>query len=74
MADVIVIGGGPAGSYTALTLAKAGVSTLVLEAKKEIGLKVNCTGIVSLECANRFQNREQTATRGLSSCHYQPAH
>ena len=35
--DVIIIGGGPAGSTAARYSAKEGVSVLVLDGKKEIG-------------------------------------
>ena len=39
-AEVAVIGAGPAGAATALTLARAGVSTVLLDDAQEMGLKV----------------------------------
>ncbi len=36
--DVVVIGGGPVGSYAALNLAKLGVKVSVFEEHPEIGL------------------------------------
>ncbi len=54
MHDVIVIGGGPIGSYTAGRLAEKGHKVLVLEKKQRSGESVCCTGIVGLECVNRF--------------------
>jgi len=52
--DVIVIGGGPIGSYTASRLAKEGYEVLVLDKKLVPGEGVCCTGIISRECVNKF--------------------
>jgi len=40
--DVIVVGGGPAGSMAARFAARAGVSVLMLEKDREIGIPVRC--------------------------------
>ncbi|MBE0430549.1 MAG: NAD(P)/FAD-dependent oxidoreductase [Dehalococcoidia bacterium] len=48
--DVIVVGAGPAGSYTAYELASAGHDVAVFEAKSAVGVNVCCTGIISAEC------------------------
>lgn len=40
--DIIVVGGGPAGSWTAKNAAENGASVLVLEKDREIGLPVRC--------------------------------
>jgi digeranylgeranylglycerophospholipid reductase len=40
--DVVVIGAGPAGSIAARTAAQAGLSTLLLEKRQEIGSPVRC--------------------------------
>ncbi len=47
--DVIVVGGGPAGSMAAYAAAKKGVSVLMLEKDKEIGVPVRCAEAVGKE-------------------------
>ncbi len=54
MYDVVVIGGGPIGSYTAGKLAEAGHDVAVLERAPQAGTGVCCTGIVSQECVSAF--------------------
>jgi len=50
MYDVIVIGAGIAGSYTAGELARLGYSVAVMEKNPEPGYKTSCTGIISPAC------------------------
>ncbi|MCJ7812049.1 FAD-dependent oxidoreductase, partial [bacterium] len=45
--DVIVVGGGPAGSWAAKHAAEKGVSVLLLEKDREIGTPVRCAEGVS---------------------------
>ncbi|MBI4286401.1 MAG: NAD(P)/FAD-dependent oxidoreductase [Chloroflexi bacterium] len=52
--DVIVIGGGPVGSYIAGCLARHGHGVLVLEQREKLGAPVCCTGIISRECVADF--------------------
>jgi len=52
--DVIVVGGGPVGSYVAYKLAAVGYDVAVLEQKEKLGGRVCCTGIISQECVNTF--------------------
>jgi len=40
--DIVVVGAGPAGSSTALTAAKLGLKTLIIERKSHIGIPVQC--------------------------------
>jgi digeranylgeranylglycerophospholipid reductase len=54
MFDVVVIGAGPGGNYAALTAAKAGVSTLVLEEHEEIGKPVHCGECLSEAACKRL--------------------
>lgn len=44
--DVVVIGAGPGGAITAKTLAKRGVSVLLIEKRQEIGAAVRCAEVV----------------------------
>jgi geranylgeranyl reductase family protein len=52
--DVLIVGGGPAGNQTALSLARRGFSVTVVDYRTELGEKL-CTGIVGRECADRYQ-------------------
>jgi digeranylgeranylglycerophospholipid reductase len=45
--DVAIIGAGPIGSTLAYKLAKEGYNVCILEKKKEIGIPLQCAGIVS---------------------------
>jgi geranylgeranyl reductase family protein len=52
--DVVVIGGGPAGSMTARLLADAGHDVLVLEEHSTLGAPVHCTGLMGAEAFDQF--------------------
>ena len=52
--DIAIIGAGPAGNFAALTAAKAGLSTIVLEEHETIGQPVHCGECLSLESVQRM--------------------
>jgi digeranylgeranylglycerophospholipid reductase len=52
--DVIVVGGGPAGTMAARSAAQGGASTLLLEKDREIGLPVRCAEAVGRKSLDRF--------------------
>jgi geranylgeranyl reductase family protein len=48
VSEAVVIGGGPAGSFTAWNLSRLGVETTVLEEHAEIGVPSHCAGHLSI--------------------------
>ena len=54
MYDVLVVGAGPSGSYTALRLSGLGHDVAVLEEHDRIGEPMQCSGIIGAECVQRF--------------------
>lgn len=54
MYDVIIVGAGAVGNYTAYLLAGLGYRVAVFEAKQAVGSNVCCTGIISRECYDLF--------------------
>jgi geranylgeranyl reductase family protein len=69
MYDVIVVGGGPIGSYTAGRLAEKGHRVLVLERKPRAGESVCCTGIIGQECVSAFDIEDKVILRRVNSAH-----
>lgn len=53
-ADVVVVGGGPAGSFAALAAAKLGVDVIICEEHKEVGLPSHCPGHISIKGLNKL--------------------
>ncbi|MGB9720146.1 MAG: geranylgeranyl reductase family protein [bacterium] len=53
--DVMVIGGGPVGSYTAHQLVQNGFNVCVVEQKSIIGNGVVCTGVISKESFEHYK-------------------
>ena len=52
--DVIVVGGGPCGAFTALNLSRLGVDVTVIEEHGEIGFPSHCAGHLSVEGLTRL--------------------
>jgi digeranylgeranylglycerophospholipid reductase len=52
--DVVVVGGGPCGSFAALNLAKLGVDVAVFEEHSEIGVPSHCAGHLSIKGLSRL--------------------
>ena len=46
--DIIVVGGGPCGSFSALTAATLGAEVLVCEEHRKIGVPKHCAGHLSI--------------------------
>jgi geranylgeranyl reductase family protein len=65
--DVIVIGAGPIGSYTAYLLAKEEIDVGIFEKNLFIGKDINCTGIVSIECLKRIDLSNEVIQRQINS-------
>ncbi|NWG11328.1 NAD(P)/FAD-dependent oxidoreductase [Candidatus Bathyarchaeota archaeon] len=53
--DVIVVGGGPSGSFTALNLAKLGASVAVFEEHSKIGVPSHCPGHLSIKGLKKLE-------------------
>lgn len=66
MCDVVIIGGGPAGLFTAARCASAGLDVLALEENITIGEPTHCTGIISLETAELTKISEDIVLRRLT--------
>ncbi len=52
--DVIVVGGGPCGSFTAFNLAKRGAEVTVFEEHSEVGVPSHCPGHLSIKGLKRL--------------------
>jgi len=53
-ADIIVVGGGPTGSFSAFTAARLGAKVIVCEEHKEIGVPKHCAGHLSISGLERL--------------------
>jgi len=65
--DVIVIGGGPVGSYVAYKLGGVGYDVVVLEQKEKLGGWVCCAGIISQGCVSSFAIDDSVVLRRVNS-------
>ncbi|MEA3485669.1 MAG: NAD(P)/FAD-dependent oxidoreductase [Candidatus Aerophobetes bacterium] len=67
MDDIIVIGGGPIGSYTAYQLADSGFQASLFEEDEEVGKDVICTGVIGRQLFEKFHLPPQAVLSEIKS-------
>jgi len=67
MDDVIVIGAGPIGSYTAYQLANSGFQVSLFEEDEEVGKDIICTGIIGRQLFEKFHLPEKAILSEIKS-------
>jgi geranylgeranyl reductase family protein len=70
MHDVVVVGGGPGGLYTATLLARQGFDVLVLEEHAATGEPVHCTGVLAVEAFGEFGLSRDSILNPLSTARF----
>ncbi len=60
--DCIVVGGGPVGGYVAQKIAEKKYSVALIEEHRDVGLPVNCAGLVTSRVLNFAQEFQDKAT------------
>jgi digeranylgeranylglycerophospholipid reductase len=68
--DVLIIGAGPAGCWSALRLARAGLRVAVIEEHLVIGRPRHCTGIIGREAFERFPLPTEAIQQRLASARF----
>lgn len=68
--DVIVIGAGPIGSYTAHLLAERGFAVALIEEDTVVGKDVICTGIIGEEAFRRFDLPSDSVLKPIQSIEF----
>lgn len=58
--DVVVIGAGPVGSYTAYQLAKEGLEVLIIDRNETFTRPPVCTGVIGVEVFEKFELPEDS--------------
>ena len=67
MIDVLIVGGGPAGCYTAALLGERGFDVHVLEEHSIIGEPVDCSGVIGAEAFDELELPESLKLGAISN-------
>ena len=69
-ADVVVVGGGPAGLHAAARLAAEGYAVLLFEEHAVVGEPVHCTGVLAREAFETFGIPRASILNDLTTVHF----